>query len=78
MGEGLKKLRQGAGTTEGNRWPTGVAPAVGVTTEGWLRGSAGAWPERKREVVLRLFSRRIRGNYLAETGALLENLGVLK
>lgn len=39
---------------------------LGVTTEGW--GSAGAWPERKREVALRLFSRRIRGNYLAETG----------
>ena len=68
MGEALKKLKQEVGTTEGNRRPTGVAPALVVTTEGWLRGSAGAWPERKREMALRLFSRRIRGNYLAQTG----------
>jgi hypothetical protein len=55
MGEALKRLKQEVGTTEVNCRATGVAPALGVTTEGYHRGSAGAWSERKRQVALRLF-----------------------
>jgi hypothetical protein len=53
MGEGMKKLRPGAGTTEGNRRPTGAAPILGVTTSGLAPGQRWSLA-RKREVVLRL------------------------
>jgi hypothetical protein len=52
MGEGLKKLKHRLGTTEKSRRPTGIVQILGVTTEGWLQGSAGTWPKCKKGVVL--------------------------
>lgn len=53
MGEGLKKLRPGDGTTQENHRPTGAAPATGVTTKGLASGRSLS-VARKTEEILRI------------------------